>query len=187
MPALFRSYTRMLPQQPVIRLLPCQTRAVDAALLTRADANRLTVLGVADGIRLRVFEHNQRHNQVALGIRRQVVIRGHEVVQQILINHKFIAPLLERDAEHLLVLNGRGTVGRVNLNNIVIALLLHFQQRQRLVGVARGDDAVGHLALEVTGRVGIAPGFLPGHREKTGRQSVGTWPRLRTARRGFAG
>lgn len=41
--------------------------------------------------------------------------------------------------------------------------------------------------VEVTGRVGVAPGFLPGHREKTGRQSVGTWPRLRTARRGFAG
>ena len=56
-------HTRMLPQQPVIRLLPCQTRAVNAALLPRADANRLTVLGVADGIRLRVFEHNQRHNQ----------------------------------------------------------------------------------------------------------------------------
>ena len=31
-------HTRMLPQQPVIRLLPCQTRAVNAALLTRADA-----------------------------------------------------------------------------------------------------------------------------------------------------
>ena len=137
----------MLPQQPVIRLLPCQTRAVNAALLTRADANRLTVLGVADGVGLRVLEHNQRHNQVALGVLRQVVIRGHDVVQQIFINHKFIAPLLERDAKHLLVLNGRGAVGRVNRNDIVIALLLHFQQRQRLVGVAGSDDAVGHFGL----------------------------------------
>ena len=61
-----------------------------------------------------------------LASRRQILVRGHDVVQQIFVNHELIAPLLKRDAEHILVLHGRGTVGRVDLHNIVIALASSF-------------------------------------------------------------
>ena len=64
----------------------------------------------------------------------------------------FVPTLLEGDAEDVLVLLGGGGVIRVDLDHVVAALFLAFQNLQGLGGVAGGDDAVGDLGLEVLGR-----------------------------------
>ena len=49
----------MLTQIPDVRLVARKTRAVDAALLAGADADGLSVLRIADGVRLRVFQRDE--------------------------------------------------------------------------------------------------------------------------------
>ena len=56
----------MLAQMPDIRLVAGKPRAVDAGLLPRTDADRLPVLRIADGVGLRIFQRDQRNDQVAL-------------------------------------------------------------------------------------------------------------------------
>ena len=55
-----------LKQIPVIRLLAGQTGAVDAALLAGAHADGLSVLHIADGIGLGIFQRNEGHDHVDL-------------------------------------------------------------------------------------------------------------------------
>ena len=50
---------RMLAEMPDVRLVPSQAGAMDAALLTSAHPDGLAVLGVADGIRLGVFQGDE--------------------------------------------------------------------------------------------------------------------------------
>ena len=139
----------MLAQIPVVRLLSGQTRAVDAALLTRAHADGLTVLDVADGVGLRVLERDEGDDHVDLRVLGQILVLRDDVREHVLIDHEIVASLLEGDAEHVLVLRRGGQIVRIDLHDVVVALFLGFQDLQRLVGVARGDDAVGHLILEV--------------------------------------
>ena len=64
--------------------------------------------------------------------------------------------LLEGDAEDVLQLGfGRHVIG-IDLHHVVGALALGLQNLQRLVGVARRDDAVGHLTRQIAGHIGIA-------------------------------
>ena len=129
---------------------------MDAALLACAHADGLTVLHIADGVGLGVFQSDEGHDHVDLGSLRKLLVFRDDVGQHLPVDHKVIAALLEGDAEHILVLHGGGDVVRVDLDHVVAALLLGFQNFQRLVGIAGGDDAVGHLALEVLGGGGVA-------------------------------
>ncbi len=45
---------------------------------------------------------------------------------------------------------------RIDLHHVVGALALGLQNLQRLVGVARRDDAVGHLTRQIAGHIGVA-------------------------------
>ncbi len=55
-----REHLRVLPQEPVVRLLPGQARAVDAALLSGADADGLAVFHIADGVGLGILQRDER-------------------------------------------------------------------------------------------------------------------------------
>ena len=146
----------MLAQVPVVGLIAGQTRAVDAALLAGAYADGLSVLDVAHGVGLGVLEGDEGHDHIHLGLLGQVVVLGHDVGEQGLIDFEVVAALLEGDAEDVLVLLGSGDVVRVDFNHIVVALLLGFEDLQGLVGIAGGNDAVGDLILEVLRSGGIA-------------------------------
>ena len=65
--------TRCLAQEPVVRLAPRQTGAVDAALLTGTDADRLPVIAEAHGIGLSIFQSDKADDQVADGRLRQIL------------------------------------------------------------------------------------------------------------------
>ena len=146
----------MLAQVPVVGLIAGQTRAVDAALLAGAYADGLSVLDVAHGVGLGVLKGDEGHDHIHLGLLGQVVVLGHDVGEQGLIDFEVVAALLEGDAEDVLVLLGSGDIVRVDLNHVVVALLLGFEDLQGLVGIAGGNDAVGDLILEVLRSGGIA-------------------------------
>ena len=121
---------------------------MDAALLARAHADGLSVIGEAHGVRLGIFEGDQRNDQVAHGGFRQVLVGGHHVPQQLRVDFEIVAALLKGDAEHLLALLRIGHEIGIDLHDVVIALALGFEDLQRFGLVAGGDDAVGHLALD---------------------------------------
>ena len=57
----------VLPQIPDVRLVACQSGAVNTGLLSGADADGLSVLGIADRVGLGVFQGDQGNDQVAFG------------------------------------------------------------------------------------------------------------------------
>ncbi|CAN4039645.1 acetyl-CoA carboxylase, carboxyltransferase subunit beta, partial [Dysosmobacter welbionis] len=146
----------MVAEPPGVRLGARQAGAVDAALLACSHADGLSVLHVADGVGLGVFQGDEGHDHVPLGRFRQVLVLRDKVGEERLIDLKVVPPLLEGDAERVLVLLGGGDVVRVDLHDVVIALLLGFQYLQGFVGVAGGDDAVGHLIFHIPGGGGVA-------------------------------
>ena len=133
---------------PVVRLLAGQTGAVDAALLTGADADDLSVLHVADAVGLGVFERNEAQDQIAFLRLREGLLFRHDVCEHGLIDLQAVSALFEGDAEDLLVLDGVGLVGGVDGDHIVTAALLGLQDLQGRRLVTGGDDAVGDLGLD---------------------------------------
>ena len=129
---------------------------MDAALLAGADADGLAVLGVADGVRLRVFERNERNDHVALRVIGKILIFGDDVRKQRLVDLAVVAALLERDAEDVLLLLRGGNVGGIHLHDVVLAALFRLQDGKRLLAERGGDDAVGDLAFQIFRRRGVA-------------------------------
>ena len=113
----------MAAEIPVVRLLSRQTGAVDAALLACAHADGLSVLDVADGVGLGVFERDEGKEHIALRTLGQAFIFGDDVLEQALIDFAVVVPLLKGDAENILLLQRRGNIGGVDLHDIVPAAL----------------------------------------------------------------
>ena len=149
-------HLRALAQEPAVRLAAREARAVDAALLARADADGLPVIRIADRIRLRVFQRDERDEQVALRRARQLLRLRRDVLQAVLRDGHIVALLRERHAEDLLRLDRGRLVGRIHLDHEIAALALRLQDFQRLRAVRRRDDAVRHLALQKRRRLRIA-------------------------------
>ena len=116
-------HLRMAAEIPVVRLLSRKSGAVDAALLARAHADGLTVFHIADGVGLGVFERDEGKEHIALCALGQVFIFGDDVREQALIDFAVVVPLLKGDAENILLLQRRGSVGGVDLHDVVFAAL----------------------------------------------------------------
>jgi len=145
---------------------------VDAALLARAHADGLAVFHVAHGIGLGVFEGDERHRHIQLRALRQGLVRGDDIAEQRGRDPVIVSPLLKGDAEHVLVLQGGGDVGGVDLHDVVGALFLGFEDFERRRGVARRDDAVRDLVLEIEGG-GLVARVGEGRPVAVGAQAVG--------------
>ena len=163
----------MLAQEEGVGLGAGQTGAVDSGLLARAHTHGLSIIGKADGVTLGVFQGNQGYNQVDFGGFRQVFILGNNVLEQLGIDLEVISALLEGDAEDLLGLLLGGNIGGVDGNHVVAALAFGFQDFQRLVGVAGGDDTVGDLSGNQLGG-GSVTNVGQGHPVAEGAHPVST-------------
>ena len=143
---------RVLAQPPDIGLVACQTSTVNTALLTSSDTDGLTVLHVADGVRLRIFQSDEGDDQVALGLWSEgLVLCGDVLEEGIVIELDLIAALFEGDAEHLFALDGLRHVCRINLNHIISALAFFLQDLDGLRGIVGGDHTVRNLTLQDLG------------------------------------
>ncbi len=115
-----------MAQLPVIGLLTGQSRAMDAALLSRAHADDLAILHVAHAVGLCVFQGNQAQHKIALLRVGQGFIFGHHIFQHAAVDLQVVAALLKGNAVHLLVFQGNRHVVGIDGNDIIIAALLGF-------------------------------------------------------------
>ena len=169
-----RHHFRMLAKPPDISLLSGKTCAMDAALLTGTDADGLSVLHIAHGVRLRVLQRNQANHQVAACIVGECLVLSGDVLEQgRVVEANLVASLLERDAEHLLALDGSRTVVGIDADDVVRSLALCTQNLECLGRVVGSDDAVAHLALDDEGR-GLVAGVAQRDEVTIRRHAIGT-------------
>ena len=100
-------HLRMLAQPPDVGLVASQTGAMDAALLSGTNADGLSVLDVAYRVRLGVLQRDKCNNQVALGLGRERLVLGGDILKQgRVVQLAFVASLFEGPANALLGLDG---------------------------------------------------------------------------------
>ena len=147
----------MLAQEPDVCLVAGKACAVDSRLLSRADADGLSVLCVAHGVRLCVFERDKRQDEVALCVFGQCFVLRRDVLHEHgLIDFQLVAALLECYSKHIFIFLFGGLVALVDFYDVVGALPLGFKYLERLVGVTRRDNAVGNLTLDKPCRLHVA-------------------------------
>ena len=146
----------MLTQMPDIRLIACQPCTVDSGLLSRANTDSLSVLREAYGIGLRIFQRNQRDNQVTLCIFRQFLVFCYNIIQQRVVNLEIVPSLLECYAVNLFFLLFLRHIVRVNLYNIIVPIPFAFQNFKRSVSISRRNNAIRNLTLNQPCRCFVA-------------------------------
>ena len=145
----------MLAQPPDVRLVAGQTGAVDAALLAGPHTDGHAVFDIADRVGLGVFQGDEGEEHIVLGLLGQLLVLGDHVLEHLLTDVQIVVALLKGDAEDVPALDGGGGVAGVDLYHVVAPLALAPQDLQGLVGVAGGDDAVGHLGGQKAGGVAV--------------------------------
>ena len=83
---------------------------MNTGLLSCTDAYRLTVLNIADGIRLGVFQSYHCDGKVADRLGRKLPVLSHDIREHIGAYFELVASLLEGNAVHVLMLDGSGLV-----------------------------------------------------------------------------
>ena len=150
-------HLRMLAQPPDVGLVASQAGTVDAALLAGTDADSLTVLDVADAVRLGVLQGDEGDDEVALGISREGLVLSRDILEEGgIVETDLVAALFESDAKALLGLNGSRLIGGVNLDDVIGALALILQDLDSLWRIVGGNHTVAHLTLQDEGGGGIA-------------------------------
>ena len=163
----------MLAQPPDVGLVAGKTGAMNTALLSGTDADGLTVLDIAHGIALGVFQGDQTDDEVALGlVGKCLVLCGDMLKQGRVVELHLVASLFKGDAEHLLAFNGGRHIVRVDLDDIIGALALVVQYLQGLGGIVGCNDAIAHLTLDECGR-GCIAGVAQCHKVAVAAHAVG--------------
>ena len=163
----------MLTEKPVVCFLPGETGAVDTALLPGANADGLAVLHIADRIGLGIFKRDKCNDHIPHGRIRERFVFRHEILQQRSIDAEVVVSLLKGDTEDILAFLQSGHVIGINLDDVVVALFLRFQDLQGFFRICRGDNAVGDFFLQVECGGSVA-GITQGCPIPIGTQAVGT-------------
>ena len=133
----------MLPKVPLVRLVRSKTRTVNARLLPCADSDCLSVFDEADAVRLCVFEHYQRKDEISLVLRRERFFARNKIGKALAVDFYVVSRLFKRNAENLLFFNRGRRIVLVDLNNAVRAFFLLRKNFECRRAVRRGDNAVG--------------------------------------------
>ena len=139
---------RGLTQVPVVSLCSGKACAVDSGLLTGADSDSLTAACVCNGVGLGVLQRDERDRQVVLCALGEILGFRRDIREQLVIDNKLVATLLEGDSVDLLALDLRRNVVRVDLDYVVVALLLALEDLEGFRLVSGSDNAVGYLAVD---------------------------------------
>ena len=133
---------------PVVRLITRKPCTMDSRLLSSTDADCLTILGIRNRVRLRVFQRDQRDREIQPLLRGKLLLLRDNIRKR-LIRHLVIIPLLlEGHTENLLVFKLGRTVGRIDFDDIVIPLLLALQKLQSRIRVPWCNDSIRHFAVD---------------------------------------
>ena len=125
-------HARVVPQPPQVRLVACETRAVDARLLAGADADDRSAVCVRYAVRLCELESEGRDDEVGQGLARELdvgelngrlwkigsahlLVFCHDVLKEFGIDYRVVASLLKVDTVYLSCLDIRGLEVGVDL------------------------------------------------------------------------
>ena len=92
--------------------------------MPRADADGLSLLHIADGIGLGVFQSDQGDLHIDQGGFWNVLILCYDMGEQILVDVQLVSPLFKSNAIHLLAFDGGGLIGGIDPDDIIISLFL---------------------------------------------------------------
>ena len=140
-------YLVMLTQKPSICFSTCQTCAVNTGLLSGTYTDGLSVNGIANRVGLRIFESDERDDEITHSTFGEIFVFGYDIRKQLTVDFKVVSALLKGDAKHLLgFLNGRNVVG-IDLYDVVASLSLALEDFKRFGFISGSDNTVGNLAL----------------------------------------
>ena len=164
----------MLAQPPDVGFIACQTGAVDAALLTGANADSLAIFHIANAVALCVFQCDKRNHQVTTSSLGKILVLCGDVFKKGGgVKLYFIATLFKGDAKDLFALKGLRNIVGVYLDDVVGALPLGTQDFHRFGGEVGGYHAIAYLTLQQCGCHCIA-GVAQCHKITVATHAVGT-------------
>ena len=129
---------------------------MDTGLLAGSDTDGLSPLHIAYGIRLGIFQRNQRDLHVDQCILRNLPIHRDHIGKEISVYIQLVTPLFERNSVHLLPLYRRWPISFIDLNHIIISALFRLQQGKRLLRIAGRNNSVRDFPFDQPGRILIA-------------------------------
>ena len=135
----------------MIGLIACETCAVYSGLLSGADTDGLAVLRIRYGVRLCVLDGDEGDGHVETRLLGELLVLAQDVCEGLIGHLVLVATLLEGHTEYLLVLDRIRAVARVDLDDVIVALLLRLQDLECLLRIVRGNDAIGHFAVDDAG------------------------------------
>ena len=121
---------------------------MDTGLLSCANTDCLTILDIAYGVGLGIFQRNQRDQQVSLILFRNLLVVGDYIGQHLFVDLEEVVTLFKCNTEHLFPLQVCRTVCRVDLDDVISTLALGFQNLQSLRLIARCNDTVRNFTLD---------------------------------------
>ena len=119
-----------------------------AGLLAGSDADRLSVICVADRVRLCILQCDEGNDKIALSGIRNILVGCNDILEDLVVDLKFISSLFECDTEDLFVLKRLRHIALIDLDNVIVSVLLALQDLKRLLSIAGGDNAVGDFPLD---------------------------------------
>ena len=132
----------------MIGLITGETCAVHSGLLSGTDTDGLTVLRIRYGVGLRVLDGDEGDGHVETRLLGELLILAHDVCEGLIGHLILVTTLLEGHTEYLLVLDRIRAVARVDLDDVIVTLLLRLQDLECFLRIVRGNDAIGHFAVD---------------------------------------
>ena len=99
---------------------------MNTRLLPRTNTNRLSIFNIADGIRLRVFQSNQRNQKITYCILRNFFIDSRTIYKQLWRNFSLITVLFKSYTKYIFRFLYLWNIRRINFDNIISALTFSF-------------------------------------------------------------
>lgn len=164
----------VLTQPPDVSFVAGQACAVNAALLSGADADGLSVLGVANAVALCVFQGDEGNHQVAASGFAECFVRGRDIGKEFVAGEVyFVASLFESYAIHLFAFDGLGAIIGVHFQYVVSALALFAENFESFGGEVGSNHSVAHFTLDEQSGCLVAS-VREGDEVAVARHAVGT-------------
>ena len=121
---------------------------MNTGLLSCTNTDCLSVFYKADRIGLCVFQNDQGNFKVSFSFLSKFFILCNNIGDQLIINSKFLTTLLKSNAKYLFVFQRFRNIILINLDHIIVALFLLFQDLKCFLCVSRRDNSVRNLPLD---------------------------------------
>ena len=121
---------------------------MNTGLLSGTDTDGLSALDIAYRVGLGIFQGDEGDFHIHQRLSRNLFLLCYDIGEKVTVHVELIAALFKSNAEDLLFLQGIWYVGRVDLDDIVVAFFLLFQNFKCFFCISWSNDTVGNLAFD---------------------------------------